>query len=109
MCGDGTRRLSGGFVRAVFDTSVLAAACPSEGLCAALLRLARKGESQPAFRNKFAVTTNEVRDALALIREASESVLLNLATIHRPLRDRSADAILDWCPSGPGGVPGDRR
>ena len=96
-------------MRAVFDTDVLAAACAPEGLCAALLGLARKGESQRTFRNEFAVTANEVRDALALIREAAESVLPNPATIPRPLRDRSADAILDWCPSGPGGVPGDRR
>ncbi len=69
-------------MRAVFDTNVLIAAFATEGLCAALLRRARKGQFQlllfpillqefeRVLRRKLAASSGEVREALALLQEA---------------------------------------
>jgi uncharacterized protein len=93
-------------VRVVYDTNVLVAAFAAEGLCATLLRRAKKGqvqlilcpvileEFQRVVRKKFSATSDEVRDAMALIREAAEPTLIVPAAIPRSSRDRADDATL---------------
>jgi len=93
-------------MRVVLDTNVLVAAFTTEGVCATLLRRARKREFQlvlcpiifqefrGVLRKKFAATTDEVRDAVTLIHEAVEEVVPDPAAISRISRDRSDDAVL---------------
>jgi len=93
-------------VRAVFDTNVLVAAFATEGLCGTLLRRARKGELQlllspgilqefqRVLRGKFAAAPEEIRKAVALVKEAAELVTPGPAPPPRVCRDRSDDAIL---------------
>lgn len=93
-------------MRAAFDTNVLVAAFATEGLCATLLRRARRGdfelilcpvilqEFQGVFRRKLAASLDEVREALELLQEAGELVTLEPAERPRVCRDRADDAIL---------------
>ncbi len=65
-------------MRVVFDTNVLIAAFATEGLCATLLRRARKGQFQlllfpiilqefeRVLRRKLAASPGEVREALGV-------------------------------------------
>jgi len=93
-------------MRAVFDTNVLIAAFVAEGLCATLLRRARKGEFQlilcpgilqefqRVLRGKFAAAPAEIREAVALVQEAAETVTPGLGPLPGVCRDRSDDAVL---------------
>jgi putative PIN family toxin of toxin-antitoxin system len=93
-------------MRAVFDTNVLLAAFATEGLCATLLRRARKREFQlilcpgilqefrRVLRGKFTAAPEEIRKAVALIQEAAEVVTPGPAPLPGVCRDRSDDAIL---------------
>jgi len=93
-------------VRAVFDTNVLVAAFAAEGLCAALLRRARRGdfwlvlcpviveEFQRVLRRKLAASPDEIRETLGLLQEAGELVTPEPAAMPRVCRDRADDAIL---------------
>ncbi len=93
-------------MRAVFDTNVLVAAFATEGLCATLLRRARKGEFQlllcsgilqefrSVLRDKFAAAPEEIREAVVLLQEASEAVVPGPVPVVGVSRDPSDDAVL---------------
>jgi putative PIN family toxin of toxin-antitoxin system len=93
-------------VRAVFDTNVLVAAFATEGLCAALLRRARRGdfqlilcpvilqEFQRVLRSKLAASPEDIRETLGVLQEAGELVTPEPAAMPRVCRDRADDAIL---------------
>ena len=93
-------------MRAVFDTNVLVAAFATEGLCAALLRRARRGdfrlvlcpvilkEFQRVLNRKLSASPEEVRETLGLLEEAGELVTPEPAAMPRVCRDRADDAIL---------------
>jgi putative PIN family toxin of toxin-antitoxin system len=93
-------------MRAVFDRNVLVAAFATEGLCATLLRRARRGdfrlvlcpvilqEFQRVLNRKLAASPEEVREALGLLEEAGELVTPEPAAMPRVCRDRADDAIL---------------
>jgi putative PIN family toxin of toxin-antitoxin system len=93
-------------VRVVFDTNVLVAAFAAEGLCATLLRRARRGdfqlvlcpviveELQRVLRRKRVASPDEVRDTLGLLREASELATPEASAMPRVCRDRADDAVL---------------
>ncbi len=93
-------------MRAVFDTKVLIAAFATEGLCAALLRRARKGQFQlllfpillqefeRVLRRKLAASPGEVREALGLLQEAGDLITAEPAVIPSVCRDRADDRIL---------------
>jgi putative PIN family toxin of toxin-antitoxin system len=93
-------------MRAVFDTNVLVAAFATEGLCATLLRRARKGEFQlllcpgilqefrGVLRDRFAAAPEEVREAVVLLREGSEAVMPGPVPVVGVSRDPSNDAVL---------------
>ena len=93
-------------MRAVFDTNVLIAAFATEGVCATLLRRARKGEFQlllcpiilqefqRALRRKLAASPGDVRETLGLLQEAGELVTPDPGVIPRVCRDWTDDAIL---------------
>lgn len=93
-------------MRAVFDTNVLVAAFATEGLCAALLRRARRGDFQlvlcpviveefrRVLRRKLAASPDEIRETLGLLREAGGLVTPEPAAIPRVCRDRADGAIL---------------
>ena len=73
-------------LRAVFDTNVLVSALISEGLCDTLLEEANAGkflvcvspfilrELERVLHNKFKYSSDEVRSALLLIRQASQII-----------------------------------
>jgi len=93
-------------MRAVFDRNVLVAAFATEGLCAALLRRARRGdfrlvicpfilkEFQRVLNRKLSASPEEVRETLGLLEEAGELVTPEPAAMPRVCRDRADDAIL---------------
>ena len=93
-------------MRAVFDTNVLVAAFATEGLCAALLRWARRSdfrlvlcpvilqEFQRVLDSKLAASPEEVRATLGLLEEAGELLTPEPAAMPRVCRDRADDAIL---------------
>jgi uncharacterized protein len=70
-------------MKVVFDTNVLIAAFLTEGLCSKLLVRAKRGdfklyicpfilsEFQDKLRNKFKATSQEIREAISLIKEAA--------------------------------------
>lgn len=93
-------------MRAVFDTNVLVAAFATEGLCATLLRRARKGEFhlllcpgilqefRGVLRDKFAAAPEEIREAVLLLQEGSEAVMPGPVPVVGVSRDPSDDAVL---------------
>lgn len=93
-------------MRAVFDTNVFIAAFVADGVCARLVRRARKREFElylcpviisefsTKLKVKFHCTANEIEQARSLISEAA-AALLNEGSLSSPLcRDPDDDLIL---------------
>lgn len=93
-------------MRAVLDTNVLVAAFATEGLCATLLRRARKGEFRlllcpgilqefrGVLRDKFAAAPEEIREAVVLLQEGSEAVMPGPVPVVGVSRDPCDDTVL---------------
>ena len=93
-------------MKAVFDTNVLVAAFVSEGVCSKLLIRARKRhfhlfvspfilqEFERVLVRKLAVPKGEARDAIRLVSEAADVILLP-PELEAPIcRDSNDDAVL---------------
>ncbi len=93
-------------MRVVFDTNVFIAAFVSDGVCARLLRRARRREFElficqivlhefsSKLKVKFHCTTNEIEQACLLISETAIAVLAE-STLQTPVcRDLDDDLIL---------------
>jgi putative PIN family toxin of toxin-antitoxin system len=93
-------------VKAVFDTNVLVAAFVSEGVCSKLLTRARKRqfhlfispfilqEFERVLIRKLAVPKGEARDAVRLVSEAADVILLP-PDLQAPIcRDSNDDKVL---------------
>ena len=94
-------------MKAVFDTNVLVAAFVSEGVCSKLLIRARKRqfhlfispyilqEFERVLVRKLAVPKGEARDAVRLVSEAADVILLLPPDLEAPIcRDSNDDAVL---------------
>jgi len=93
-------------VKAVFDTNVLVAAFVSEGVCSKLLIRARKRqfhlfvspfilqEFERVLIRKLAVPKGEARDAVRLVSEAADVILLPPEPEAPICRDSNDDAVL---------------
>jgi uncharacterized protein len=94
-------------VKAVFDTNVLVAAFVSEGVCSKLLIRARKRqfhlfvspfilqEFERVLVRKLAVPKGEARDAIRLVSEAADVILLLPPELEAPIcRDSNDDNVL---------------
>ena len=95
-------------MRALFDTNVLIAAFLTEGLCLKLLGRAKRrqfelytcpfvlGEFEEKLAKKFTATKIEIREALALIKEASLTVnpASDNITVNNICRDTDDDNVL---------------
>jgi putative PIN family toxin of toxin-antitoxin system len=93
-------------VKAVFDTNVLLAAFLTEGVCAKLLRRARKRqfnlitcpfilqEFERILAKKFSATKRENENALALITESALDIVHPLETPSGVCRDKDDDNVL---------------
>jgi len=93
-------------VRVVFDTNVYIAAFVADGICARLVRRARKRECElllchiiihefsSKLKAKFRCTTKEIEQACSLISEAATAVL-DEGVLSAPVcRDQKDDPIL---------------
>lgn len=93
-------------MRVVFDTNVYIAAFVADGICARLVRRARKRECElylchvitaefsTKLKTKFRCTAKEIGQACSLISEAAVAVL-NEGTLASPVcRDQKDDPIL---------------
>lgn len=93
-------------MKAVFDTNVLVAAFVSEGVCSKLLIRARKRqfhlfvspfilqEFERVLIRKLAVPKGEARDAVRLVSEAADVILLPPELEASICRDSNDDAVL---------------
>lgn len=93
-------------MKAVFDTNVLLAAFLTEGVCAKLLKRARKQqfdlitcpfilhEFERILSRKFSATKPEKENALALITEAAQDVVQPSETSTGVCRDKDDDNVL---------------
>lgn len=93
-------------MRVVFDTNVYIAAFVSDGVCARLVRRARKREFElflchivihefsTKLKAKFHCTTKEIEQACTLISEAASSLLTEGVLPSPVCRDRDDDLIL---------------
>ena len=94
-------------MKVVFDTNVLVAAFVSEGVCSKLLIRARKRqfhlfispfilqEFERVLVRKLKVPRDEARDAVRLVSEAAEAVVLHPPEIDTPIcRDSNDDNVL---------------
>ena len=93
-------------MKAVFDTNVLVAAFVSEGVCSKLLVRARKRqfhlsvspfileEFERVLVRKLAVPKGEARDAVRLVSEAADVILLPPELEASICRDSNDDAVL---------------
>lgn len=93
-------------MRVVFDTNVFIAAFVADGICAKLVRRARKRECElficrviidefsSKLKTKFRCTTKEIEQARSLISEAATAVLNEGALASPVCRDRKDDPIL---------------
>jgi uncharacterized protein len=93
-------------VKVVFDTNVLISAFAAEGVCAKLLRRARRrhfdlvacreivNEFQQVLKRKFGASADEVRMAASVVAEAT-SVTVSLSRFPTPVcRDATDDKVL---------------
>ena len=99
-------------MRVLFDTNVLIAAFISEGVCAKLMRRARKRQfslvSSPAILQefqdvlirKFSATRRESQEALQVIMEAVEAMTQSERAVTGVCRDPEDDRILGCALSG---------
>ncbi len=99
-------------MRVLFDTNVLIAAFISEGVCAKLLRRARRREFslvsspmilhefQDVLIRKFSATRRESHEALQVIMEAVEAVTQSEQTVTGVCRDPEDDRILGCALAG---------
>jgi len=93
-------------VKAVFDTNIFVAAFVSEGICARLLRRARKKqvflytstiileEFQKVLSKKLSASPKEIKEALKLVEEAVEGVVEPSHEVLGVCRDADDDRIL---------------
>jgi uncharacterized protein len=93
-------------VKAVFDTNVLIAAFAAEGLCAKLLFRARKrelslllcpiilDEFEKILQTKLRASSSEIREAMELVREAADEILMPGNEAAGVCRDRDDDLVL---------------
>ena len=93
-------------MRAVFDTNVLLAAFLTEGVCAKLLKRARRRqfdlvtcpfilhEFERILTRKFSSTKTETEGALALITEAAQVIVRPSGAPARVCRDKDDDHVL---------------
>ena len=99
-------------MRVLFDTNVLIAAFISEGVCAKLMRRARKRqfslvsnraileEFQDVLIRKFSATRRESQEALQVIIEAVEAVTQSEQAVTGVCRDPEDDRILGCALAG---------
>jgi putative PIN family toxin of toxin-antitoxin system len=99
-------------LRALFDTNVLIAAFISEGVCAKLMRRARKRqfslissplilrEFQDVLMRKFSATRRESQEALQVIMEAVEAMTQSEQAVTGACRDPEDDQILGCALAG---------
>jgi putative PIN family toxin of toxin-antitoxin system len=99
-------------LRVLFDTNVLIAAFISEGVCAKLMRRARKRqfslissrvileEFQDVLIRKFSATRKESQEALQVIMEAVEAVTQSEQAVTGVCRDPEDDRILGCASAG---------
>ena len=99
-------------MRVLFDTNVLIAAFISEGVCAKLMRRARKRqfslvssrvileEFQDVLIRKFSATRRESQEALRVIIEAVEAVTQSEQAVTGVCRDPEDDRILGCALAG---------
>ena len=93
-------------MKAVFDTNIFVAAFASEGICARLLRRARKKqvflytstiileEFQKVLSKKLSASPKEIKEALKLVEEAVEGVVEPSHEVLGVCRDADDDRIL---------------
>ena len=93
-------------MKAVFDTNIFVAAFVSEGICARLLRRARKKqvflytstiileEFQKVLSKKLSASPKEIKEALKLVEEAVEGVVEPSHEVLGVCRDADDDRIL---------------
>jgi putative PIN family toxin of toxin-antitoxin system len=99
-------------LRVLFDTNVLIAAFISEGVCAKLMRRARKRqfslvsspvilqEFQDVLIRKFSATRRESQEALQVIMEAVEAMTQSERAVTGVCRDPEDDRILGCALAG---------
>lgn len=99
-------------MRVLFDTNVLIAAFISEGVCAKLMRRARKRqfslvsspmilqEFQDVLIRKFSATRRESQEALQVIMEAVEAMTQSERAVTGVCRDPEDDRILGCALAG---------
>lgn len=99
-------------MRVLFDTNVLIAAFISEGVCAKLMRRARKRqfslvsspvilqEFQDVLIRKFSATRRESQEALQVIMEAVEAMTQSEQAVTGVCRDPEDDRILGCALAG---------
>jgi putative PIN family toxin of toxin-antitoxin system len=99
-------------LRVLFDTNVLIAAFISEGVCAKLMRRARKRqfslvsspvilqEFQDVLIRKFSATRRESQEALQVIMEAVEAMTQSEQAVTGVCRDPEDDRILGCALAG---------
>lgn len=93
-------------MRVVFDTNVYIAAFVADGICARLVRRARKRECElficriiidefsSKLKTKFRCTAKEIEEACSLISEAAAVVLDGRTLVTSVCRDQKDDPIL---------------
>lgn len=94
-------------MKVVFDTNVLIAAFVAEGVCAKLLRRARKGqvslitspfilqEFQDTLSKKFSATRREIQDALQVVMDAVQITVQPSQAVTGVCRDPDDDRVLE--------------
>lgn len=109
-------------MRVVFDTNIYIAAFVADGVCARLLRRARRrefelllchvitGEFSKKLKVKFRCSAQEIQQASALIIEAASNVLAEGSLLSPVCRDPEDDLILACAESASAGylVTGDK-
>ena len=93
-------------MKAVFDTNVLIAAFLTEGLCSGLLLRARKHtfnlvlcdaiirEFQGVLTKKFKLSSSDISEITAIVKEAASEILNQTASIGRICRDPDDDMVI---------------
>jgi uncharacterized protein len=93
-------------VKAIFDTNVLIAAFVAEGLCASLLRRARRGdfllclspfiisEFENVLLKKIKADKLEIRDAIKILKETVHEIVDTDEEVKGVCRDKDDDNIL---------------
>lgn len=93
-------------MKAVFDTNVLIAAFVAEGLCAGLLKRARRGDFQlylspfiirefkDVLSRKIKADKNEINEAAIILKEAVHEIVETKDEVKGICRDKDDDNIL---------------